>query len=100
MHEAKYGRALNETGTAQLRRQAAHKVGASEWNCCRFLCGLLFRFAQLLVFYAVLLLDICESFFVLCYSEYLIFVYVYADPPNLFTVCKADSYGNEKLKQK
>ena len=44
MHKAKYGRALNETGTAQLRRQAAHRAGASEWNYCRLLCGLLFRF--------------------------------------------------------
>ena len=69
-----YGRALNETGTAQLRRLAAHNSGASKWSWCRLLCGLFFRLAQLL-FYAVLLLDICESFFVLCYSEYLIFVY-------------------------
>ena len=27
--------------------------------------------------YTIFLLDICEFFFVLCYSEYLIFVYVY-----------------------
>ena len=32
MHKAKYGRALNETGTAQLRCQAAHSAGASECN--------------------------------------------------------------------
>ena len=49
MHKAKYGRALNETGTVELRRQAAHRSGTSEWNCCRLLCGFLFRFAQLFV---------------------------------------------------
>ena len=64
MHKAKYGRALNEIGTAELRRQAAQRAGASEWSCCRLLCGLLFRFASYLS-YAVLL--ICESFFVLYY---------------------------------
>ena len=40
---------IANAGTAKLRRQTAHRAGASEWNCCRLLCGLLFRFAQLFV---------------------------------------------------
>ena len=76
MHKEKYGRALNETGTAQLRRQAAHRAQAPQSgtvvDCCAVSCFDLPSY----LFYAVLLLDICEFFFVLCYSEYLIFVYV------------------------
>ena len=67
MHKAKYGRAFNESGSAALRRQATHRTGASEWNCCRLLCGLLFR-----LFYLVFVnLSLCSVI-------YLIFVHFYA----------------------
>ena len=51
-------------------------------GCCAVSC---FDLPSSLFYDAVLLGDICEPFFVLCYSEYSIFVYVYASPPYLFT---------------
>ena len=61
-HNTKHGRTLNETGTARPPTELAPQSGTVE-GCCSVSC---FNLPSYL-FYAVFLLDICESFFVLGY---------------------------------